>query len=77
MLTPVSFPPLGSFGEDKINNEENLAPIANEPLQPSPSVSNFHSFLISTLTLSIILFISKTSLILNSTQLLALSLFFY
>jgi len=38
-------------------------------------LTNFHSFLISTLTLSILLFILKPSLILNSTQLLSLSLF--
>jgi NADH-ubiquinone oxidoreductase chain 2 len=38
-------------------------------------LTNFHSFLISTLTLSILLFIFKPSLILNSTQLLSLSLF--
>ena len=39
------------------------------------TLSNYHSFLISTLTLSILLFILKPSLILNSTQLLSLSLF--
>jgi NADH-ubiquinone oxidoreductase chain 2 len=39
------------------------------------SISNYHSFLISTLTLIILLFILKPSLILNSTQLLSLSLF--
>jgi NADH-ubiquinone oxidoreductase chain 2 len=38
-------------------------------------LSNFHSFLISILTLSILFFIFKPSLILNSTQLLSLSLF--
>jgi len=38
-------------------------------------LTNFHSFLISTLTLSILLFILKPSLILNSTQLISLSLF--
>lgn len=53
-----------------------IPPRANYPLQKAPTVSNFHSFLISTLTLSILLFISKPSLILNSTQLLALSIFF-
>nr|YP_009517173.1 NADH dehydrogenase subunit 2 [Blastosporella zonata]YP_009517200.1 NADH dehydrogenase subunit 2 [Blastosporella zonata]AYE93079.1 NADH dehydrogenase subunit 2 [Blastosporella zonata]AYE93080.1 NADH dehydrogenase subunit 2 [Blastosporella zonata] len=44
------------------------------------ALSNFscgHSFLISTLTLSILFFILKTSLILNSTQLLTLSLFYF
>nr|YP_009870408.1 NADH dehydrogenase subunit 2 [Omphalotus japonicus]QKJ84731.1 NADH dehydrogenase subunit 2 [Omphalotus japonicus] len=39
-------------------------------------LSNIHSFLISTLTLSILLFIFKPSLILNITQLLSLSLFY-
>jgi NADH-ubiquinone oxidoreductase chain 2 len=38
-------------------------------------LSNLHSYLISVLTLSILLFILKPSLILNSTQLLSLSLF--
>ena len=40
-------------------------------------LTNFHSFLISTITLSILLFIFKPTLILNSTQLLSLSLFNY
>jgi len=40
-------------------------------------LTNAHSFLISTLTLSILLFIFKPTLILNSTQLLSLSLFYY
>lgn len=38
-------------------------------------LSNLHSFLISILTLSILLFVLKPSIILNSTQLLSLSLF--
>lgn len=38
-------------------------------------LSNFHSFIISTLTLSILLFVLKPSIILNSTQLLSLSLY--
>jgi NADH-ubiquinone oxidoreductase chain 2 len=38
-------------------------------------LTNNHSFLISTLTLTILLFIFKPSLVLNSTQLLSLSLF--
>ena len=37
--------------------------------------TNFHSFMISTLTLSILFFILKPSILLNSTQLLSLSLF--
>jgi len=39
------------------------------------TLSNIHSFLISSLTLSILLFVLKPSIILNSTQLLSLSLF--
>jgi NADH-ubiquinone oxidoreductase chain 2 len=39
-------------------------------------LTNTHSFIISTLTLSIILFFIKPSIILNSTQLLSLSLFY-
>lgn len=38
-------------------------------------LSNFHSFLISSLTLSILLFIFKPSILLNSCQLLSLSLY--
>ena len=38
-------------------------------------ISNYHSFLISSLTLFILLFFFKPSIILNSTQLLALTLF--
>nr|YP_009652971.1 NADH dehydrogenase subunit 2 [Taiwanofungus camphoratus]QCG70009.1 NADH dehydrogenase subunit 2 [Taiwanofungus camphoratus]UKQ56090.1 NADH dehydrogenase subunit 2 [Taiwanofungus camphoratus]WRO45210.1 NADH dehydrogenase subunit 2 [Taiwanofungus sp. YW-2023a] len=38
-------------------------------------LTNFHSFIISTLTLSILLFVLKPSILLNSTQLLSLSLF--
>jgi NADH-ubiquinone oxidoreductase chain 2 len=38
-------------------------------------LTNFHSYLISSLTLSILFFILKPTLILNSTQLLSLSLF--
>jgi NADH-ubiquinone oxidoreductase chain 2 len=38
-------------------------------------LTNFHSYLISSLTLFILLFILKPSLILNSTQLLSLSIF--
>jgi NADH-ubiquinone oxidoreductase chain 2 len=39
-------------------------------------LTNLHSLLISTITLSILLFIFKPTLILNSTQLLSLSLFY-
>jgi NADH-ubiquinone oxidoreductase chain 2 len=40
-------------------------------------LTNFHSFIISTLTLTILLFVLKPSIILNSTQLLSLSIFNY
>jgi NADH-ubiquinone oxidoreductase chain 2 len=43
----------------------------------SAVITNFHSFLISTLTLTILLFVLKPSLFLNSTQLLSLSLYNY
>jgi NADH-ubiquinone oxidoreductase chain 2 len=46
-------------------------------LEPSNStLTNSHSFLISSLTLIILLFFIKPSIILNSTQLLSLSLFY-
>nr|YP_009504997.1 NADH dehydrogenase subunit 2 [Lyophyllum shimeji]AWW14116.1 NADH dehydrogenase subunit 2 [Lyophyllum shimeji] len=56
---------------------ENLSVIRSYKLTENKYtlLSNFHSFLISTLTLSILFFIFKPSLILNSTQLLSLSLF--
>jgi hypothetical protein len=40
------------------------------------TLTNTHSFLISSLTLIILLFFIKPSIILNSTQLLSLSLFY-
>ena len=43
----------------------------------SYSLSSIHSIMISTLTLSIFLYMLKPSILLNSTQLLALSLFYY
>ena len=56
-----------------LNQLDNSAPLVlNESI-----LSNFHSFLISTITLSILLFIFKPTLLLNSTQLLSLSLFNY
>ncbi len=59
-----STPPLAEIGAD------------NKVIGESEEIlSNFHSFLISSLTLSILFFILKPSLILNSTQLLSLSLF--
>ena len=40
-------------------------------------LSNSHSFLISTLPLAILFFVLKPSILLNSTKLLSLSLFYY
>lgn len=56
---------------DKGNNEVSIAKNA----VAFNYLSNVHSYLISVLTLAISLFILKPSLILNSTQLLSLSLF--
>ena len=56
---------LENRNEQSLNNNDNTGTL----------LTNFHSFLISSLTLSILLFILKPSLILNSTQLLSLSLF--
>nr|WVH38194.1 NADH dehydrogenase subunit 2 [Trametes cingulata] len=53
------------------NKEIKVDSNGNSPL------SSFHSFVISTLTLFILFFILKPSILLNSTQLLALSLFYY
>ena len=43
----------------------------------APTLGGVHSFMISTLTLFILFFIIKPSILLNSTQLLALSLFYF
>lgn len=57
------------------NNQEVLTNYIFEDRNNSVYLSNVHSYLISVLTLVILLFILKPSLILNSTQLLSLSLF--
>lgn len=60
---------------DSASGSASLA-LASGLLNPSRAgLSNFHSFTISTLTLTIILFVLKPSIILNSTQLLSLSLY--
>lgn len=61
--------------EAKVNGD--TASINSVNKTSSSILTNFHSFLISTITLSILLFIFKPTLILNSTQLLALSYFNY
>jgi NADH-ubiquinone oxidoreductase chain 2 len=58
--------------DSEINLSSNIENLTTES---SLAPSNIHSFLISSLTLSILLFVLKPSLILNSTQLLALSLY--
>ncbi len=74
------------YTENTVDSEASvtMATAATRRMQSVPAsdsyaaetiLTNFHSFLISTLTLSILLFILKPSLILNSTQLLSLSLF--
>jgi NADH-ubiquinone oxidoreductase chain 2 len=50
--------------------------ILNNTNNNSEILTNLHSFLISTITLSILLFILKPTILLNSTQLLSLSLFY-
>jgi NADH-ubiquinone oxidoreductase chain 2 len=57
----------GSFSNARVNT-------AN--FTPKFKLSNTHSYLISTLTFTILFFFIKPSLILNSTQLLSLSLFY-
>src|SRR6267154_881171 len=60
-----------------LHTEENISTnkITNSDETNESVLSNLHSFLISILTLSILLFVLKPSIILNSTQLLSLSLF--
>jgi len=56
-------------------NKEVINTNTNNNSNNDEILSNFHSFLISTLTLSILFFIFKPTLILNTTQLLSISLF--
>ena len=74
------------FTLDEKSNLENIPqyPLSNnipfadihENYYVSYYITNLHSFIISTLTLIILLFMLKPSLLLNSTQLLSLSLFY-
>lgn len=69
-------------GENIFKYSDNLlgcvaAGTENKVLNNTTGISHFHSFTISTLTLTIILFVLKPSIILNSTQLLSLSLYNY
>jgi len=63
-----------------LHTEENISEYSyndapKKKVLNNKSLSHFHSFTISTLTLTIILFVLKPSIILNSTQLLSLSLY--
>ena len=64
-----------ALGSEEFNqpNKSNNNKFGTEPI----IITSSHSFLISTLTLSILLFVLKPSILLNSTQLLSLSLFYY
>jgi NADH-ubiquinone oxidoreductase chain 2 len=57
------------------NKKEEVKVLNDQSYLSNQLLSHFHSFLISTLTLTIILFVLKPSIILNSTQLLSLSLY--
>jgi NADH-ubiquinone oxidoreductase chain 2 len=57
---------------DTGNVEDNASTLSQEI-----KLSNVHSFTIATLTMAITLFVFKPSIILNSTSLLALTLFHY
>lgn len=66
---------LPSFELDSKSEINLSSKIENLTTESSLTPSNIHSFLISSLTLSILLFVLKPSIILNSTQLLSLSLY--
>ena len=57
------------------NSSKNLDSIIINKETEELNISNYHSFLISTLTISILIFILKPYIILNSTTLLSLSLY--
>jgi len=56
-------------------NKENSSGLIEIPLREKVELSNVHSYLISILTVTILLFFIKPSIILNSSKLLTLSLF--
>jgi NADH-ubiquinone oxidoreductase chain 2 len=60
----------GSSASPKVGTE-NI-----EGLNPNLQINNTHSFIISTLTLSLLLFILKPSIVLNSIHLIALNIFY-
>ena len=78
LSTLASFPSEG--GRENVDSSitplHNSSPtLASQGEEEEILLTNFHSFVISTLTLFILLFILKPSLILNITQLISLSLF--
>ena len=58
------------------SSDSNLLDLDLDLEQSKTTLTNTHSFVISSLTLIILLFFIKPSIILNSTQLLSLSLFY-
>ena len=68
----VSLGPCGK-GEKVLSNISEAYGIEQSP---SLVISNTHSFIISTLTLSLLLFILNPSILLNSIHLLALNIFY-
>jgi len=62
-------------GEALKGNKENSSGLIEIPLREKVELSNVHSYLISILTVIILLFFIKPSIILNSSKLLTLSLF--
>lgn len=88
-LPPTPNTPLLSYslsGKESVNSinntdiKDNISTNLSAQLNQhsvSYRITHFHSYLISILTLIILLFIFKSSIILNSAQLLALSLFYY
>ena len=68
-----TYPEIEAFGGTVEMGDNKLNPIIS--VESKNTLTNTHSFLISSLTIIILLFFIKPSIILNSTQLLSLSLF--
>ena len=64
-----------SLTESNVYSLNNSIESTSEYIINQSKINNFHSFLISILTLTILLFILKPSIFLNSIQLLCLSLY--
>ncbi len=59
-----------------ISDTAQMAESYNQPVDSTAYINNTHSFIISTLTLSLLLFMLKPSIILNSIHLMALNIFY-